>query len=52
MKGTNEYDRAQILQWIGFAEGEILPAGCAWVFPILGIIKNNPTSLEVCFDSI
>jgi len=46
LKGKNEYDRAQILQWIGFAEAELLPAGCAWVFPILGIIKNNPGSQE------
>ncbi|XP_072391362.1 elongation factor 1-gamma [Diabrotica undecimpunctata] len=41
LRGKNEYDRAQILQWIGFAEGEIVPAACAWVFPILGIVKNN-----------
>jgi len=46
LKGKNEFDRAQILQWIGFAEGEVLPAGCAWVFPILGIIKNSPSSQE------
>jgi len=46
LRGKNEYDRAQILQWIGFAEGEILPAGCAWVFPIIGIIKNNPSTEE------
>lgn len=46
LKGQNEFDKAQILQWIGFAEGEVLPAGCAWVFPILGIIKNSPSSQE------
>ncbi|KAF7282392.1 hypothetical protein GWI33_002706 [Rhynchophorus ferrugineus] len=32
--------------WIGFAEGEVLPAGCAWVFPILGIIPNIPSAQE------
>lgn len=46
LRGKNDYDRAQILQWIGFAEGEVLPAGCAWVFPILGIIKDNPSTQE------
>ncbi|CAG9859287.1 unnamed protein product [Phyllotreta striolata] len=46
LRGKNEYDRAQILQWIGFAEGEILPAACAWVFPILGIVKNNPQTQD------
>jgi len=49
LKGKTEYDRAQILQWIGFAEGEVLPASCAWVFPILGIIKNSPAGNEA-FD--
>ncbi|CAH1174119.1 unnamed protein product [Phaedon cochleariae] len=46
LRGANEYDKAQILQWIGFAEGEILPPGCAWVFPILGIIRNNSGAQE------
>ncbi|XP_050296047.1 elongation factor 1-gamma isoform X2 [Anthonomus grandis grandis] len=46
LTGKTDYDRAQILQWIGFAEGDVLPAGCAWVFPILGIIKNNPSTQE------
>nr|UOA02785.1 elongation factor 1-gamma [Monochamus saltuarius] len=46
LRGKNEYDTAQILQWIGFAEGEVLPAGCAWVFPILGIIRNNAGAQE------
>ncbi|XP_056639035.1 elongation factor 1-gamma [Diorhabda sublineata] len=41
LRGKNDYDRAQILQWIGFAEGEILPVVCAWVFPVLGILKND-----------
>lgn len=47
LRGKIEYDTAQVLQWIGFAEGEVLPAGCAWVFPILGIIKNNACAQEV-----
>lgn len=46
LKGKNDYEKAQILQWIGFAEGEVLPASCAWVFPILGIVKNSPSSQE------
>ncbi|KAJ8911144.1 hypothetical protein NQ315_004434 [Exocentrus adspersus] len=46
LRGRNEYDTAQILQWIGFAEGEVLPAACAWVFPVLGIIKNSAGAQE------
>lgn len=51
LRGKNEFDRAQILQWIGFAEGEILPAACAWVFPVLGIIRNNSGANEVSYIS-
>ncbi|KAH0999783.1 hypothetical protein HUJ04_013557, partial [Dendroctonus ponderosae] len=46
LKGKTDIEKAQVLQWIGFAESEVLPAGCAWVFPILGIIKNNPSTQE------
>lgn len=41
LRGNTEFERAQVLQWLGFAETEVLPAACAWVFPILGIIQYN-----------
>lgn len=41
LRGNTELERAQVLQWFGFAETEILPAACAWVFPVLGIIAYN-----------
>ncbi|CAH0560705.1 unnamed protein product [Brassicogethes aeneus] len=46
LKGKSEFDKAQILQWIGFAEGQILPPACAWVFPVLGVVKSSPISNE------
>jgi elongation factor 1-gamma len=46
LRGKTDYEKAQILQWVGFGESEILPAGCAWVFPILGVIKKNPAAEE------
>lgn len=46
--GKSDYEQSQVLQWIGFAEAEILPAACAWVFPLLGIIKTDSGSEEVC----
>ncbi|KAL3265602.1 hypothetical protein HHI36_009806 [Cryptolaemus montrouzieri] len=39
LRGKSESDKAEILQWIGFAESDVLPSSCAWIFPILGIIK-------------
>lgn len=41
LRGNTEIERSQVLQWFGFAETEILPAACAWVFPVLGMIQYN-----------
>lgn len=41
LRGKNDFEKAQVLQWICFAENEILPASCAWVFPILGIVQYD-----------
>ena len=30
---------AQVIQWMQFADSDILPASCTWVFPTLG--KNK-----------
>ncbi|KAF5302173.1 hypothetical protein FQR65_LT08597 [Abscondita terminalis] len=46
LRGKNDFDRAQVLQWICFAESDILPASCAWVFPILGIVEYNKKSFN------
>lgn len=43
LKGKTDFDRAQIMQWIGYAESEVLPAACSWVFPVLGVIAYNKT---------
>ena len=31
---------AQVIQWMQFADSEILPASCTWVFPTLGKLLN------------
>lgn len=41
LRGANDLDRAQILQWLSFADSEILPPACTWLFPLLGIIQYN-----------
>ena len=41
LHGKNPKDAASILQWIEFAENEILPASCTWVFPCLGAMQFN-----------
>jgi len=46
LKGKTDYDRAQIVQWTSYADNEILPAACAWVFPVMGIIQFNKQNFE------
>uniref|UniRef100_A0A1B6LWB6 Elongation factor 1-gamma n=1 Tax=Graphocephala atropunctata TaxID=36148 RepID=A0A1B6LWB6_9HEMI len=46
LRGANELEKAQILQWLSFADSEILPASCTWVFPTLGIMQFNKQASE------
>ncbi|RLU20180.1 hypothetical protein DMN91_006787 [Ooceraea biroi] len=46
LRGKSDVERALILQWLGFADSEILPASCAWVFPLLGIMSYNKQTIE------
>jgi len=46
LKGANDFEKAEVLQWLSFADTEVGPAAAAWVFPILGIIQFNKNSNE------
>lgn len=37
---------AQVIQWMEFADLEILPASCNWVFPTLGIMQFNKNATD------
>ncbi|XP_067011749.1 elongation factor 1-gamma [Anabrus simplex] len=52
LRGQSDVEKAQILQWLGFADGEILPASCAWVFPCIGIMQYNKQSTERAKEDI
>lgn len=41
LRGNSDVEKAHILQWMSFADGEILPLSCTIVFPVLGIIQYN-----------
>lgn len=47
LKGKSPQAQAEIQQWIGFAENEILPPACTWVFPILGIMPKNDKEMAI-----
>jgi len=44
--GNCVYQQSQIQQWINFAETEVVPASCAWVFPLLGIMPFNKNAVD------
>ncbi|KAJ6637684.1 Elongation factor 1-gamma [Pseudolycoriella hygida] len=46
LRGASDLEKAQVLQWISFADSEILPSSCAWVFPLLGIMPFNKNTVE------
>lgn len=41
LRGKTDLEKALILQWLGYADSEILPASSAWVFPLLGMMPYN-----------
>lgn len=44
--GSNDFESAQVDNWVEFAASEIdLPAS-VWIFPILGYIQNNPVATQ------
>lgn len=41
LRGNTDAEKAQVVQWLSFADSEILPPSCTWVFPCLGIMQYN-----------
>lgn len=41
LRGANPQAAAQVMQWVSFADSEIVPPASAWVFPTLGIMQFN-----------
>ncbi|XP_070494164.1 elongation factor 1-gamma [Chironomus tepperi] len=46
LRGGSDLEKAQVLQWLSFADSELGPASAAWVFPILGIMQFNKNTNE------
>lgn len=46
LRGTDAATQARIWQWASWADSELLPASCAWVFPYLGIMQFNKQNVE------
>ena len=39
-------EQAEVAQWMSFAQNEVLPAACTWVFPTMGIMAFNKNATE------
>ncbi|KAG2460439.1 EF1G factor, partial [Polypterus senegalus] len=46
LRGSTKEAAAQVLQWVSFADSEIVPPASTWVFPTLGIMQYNKQATE------
>ncbi|CAH2041244.1 unnamed protein product, partial [Iphiclides podalirius] len=46
LRGEDVETQARIWQWASWADSELLPASCAWVFPYLGIMQFNKQNVD------
>lgn len=46
LKGANDFEKAEVVQYLEFAENEILPAASTWVFPMISILQFNKNNVE------
>jgi elongation factor 1-gamma len=40
LRGKDNVQRALVQQWVSFADNELLPAACSWVFPVVGVLDQ------------
>ncbi|CAB3374942.1 Hypothetical predicted protein [Cloeon dipterum] len=46
LRGSSDLEQAQVQQWLSFADSEILPASCTWVYPAISIMQFNKQSTD------
>ncbi|XP_038672874.1 valine--tRNA ligase [Scyliorhinus canicula] len=46
MRGSSGKEASLVQQWVNFADSELLQPACAWVFPVLGLLKHNKKDVE------
>ncbi|XP_030581762.1 LOW QUALITY PROTEIN: elongation factor 1-gamma [Archocentrus centrarchus] len=52
LRGATPQAAAQVLQWVNFADSEIIPPASAWVFPTLGIMQFNKQATEQAKEDV
>uniref|UniRef100_A0A2I2ZIF9 Elongation factor 1-gamma n=1 Tax=Gorilla gorilla gorilla TaxID=9595 RepID=A0A2I2ZIF9_GORGO len=46
LRGSTPEAAAQVVQWVSFADSDIMPPASTWVFPTLGIMHHNKQATE------
>ncbi|OQR77597.1 elongation factor 1-gamma-like [Tropilaelaps mercedesae] len=41
LRGKTDVDKVQVVQWMSFADNEIVPPATRWTYPCLGIMPQN-----------
>lgn len=52
LRGNTDLERAEVLQWLEFAESELLPAVAGWVFPSISILQFNKNNVEAAKEDV
>ncbi|NXO04268.1 EF1G factor, partial [Rhinopomastus cyanomelas] len=52
LRGETPEAAAAILQWVNFADSDIVPPASTWVFPTLGIIHYNKQATEFAKEEV
>ncbi|XP_061900314.1 elongation factor 1-gamma [Entelurus aequoreus] len=52
LRGATPQAAAQVLQWVSFADSEIVPPASTWVFPTLGIMQFNKQATEQAKEDV
>jgi glutathione S-transferase len=48
LRGKDALEQAQVIQWMDFADGAILPVSCKLTFPLIGIMPLNKQVRVTC----
>uniref|UniRef100_U3FX32 Eukaryotic translation elongation factor 1 gamma n=1 Tax=Micrurus fulvius TaxID=8637 RepID=U3FX32_MICFL len=52
LRGTTQEAASQVLQWVSFADSDIVPPASTWVFPTLGIMQYNKQATEFAKEEV
>ncbi|XP_041876919.1 elongation factor 1-gamma [Corvus kubaryi] len=52
LRGSTPEAAAAVLQWVNFADSDVVPPASTWVFPTLGILHYNKQATEVAKEEV